>query len=78
MGMTDEMIFRMAANALQNNQKAANSPMGLELVNILQTGEYNRGIEMANTLCQNMGMDRQTAFNQAANGINRLPIFGRN
>lgn len=63
--MNDQMIFNLARNMLANNPEAANSPLGKELSNILETGDYQRGQQIGNNLCQTYGDTKETACEKA-------------
>lgn len=65
----DALIMRFAQTMLQNNPKAANSPMGQQLASILNSGNYSQGVELANNLCSSMQMDPKQAASQAFQGF---------
>lgn len=48
----NQMIMNMALNMVQNNPKIAGNTIAKEFINILKTGDEQRGIEMAQNLCR--------------------------
>lgn len=60
-------IMQFAAKMLQSNPQAANSPMGQQLVQILQTGDVNAGQQLANNICQTYGVSQQEAIQKSRN-----------
>ena len=65
--------FNMAVMMLQNNPKIANSPMGLQFVDILKTGNVEAGKQMAQNICASMGVSPEQAFEMAKKSFN-MPL----
>lgn len=60
-------IIQFAIQALANNPQVANTQIGKEFMNILQTGDYQRGVNLANNLCQTYGDSKEDAIQKAKN-----------
>lgn len=56
---------QFALQLLQKNPNVSNSPVGRELIDILQKGDQKRGEELARNLCKTNGVSEQEALNQA-------------
>lgn len=62
-------MMQFALNQLKQKPEIANSPMGQEFINILQSGNDQAGIELANNLLKSYGLTREQAIQQARNGF---------
>lgn len=60
-------LMNFALQMMMKNSNAQNTPMGREFMEILQTGDEQRGIQLANNLCQSYGDSRESAYNKALN-----------
>lgn len=58
-------IMNFAMQMMMKNSGAQNTPMGREFMDILQSGDERRGIQLANNLCQSYGTSKEDALNQA-------------
>lgn len=63
----------------KQNPEALNNPRAQSLLNILRSGDEQRGIEAANNILKELGLNRETGVQQATSGIQEmLPhMFGR-
>lgn len=52
---------QIALKMLNANPQILNTPQGQEFARILQSGDVNAGQQMANNLCQTMGITPQQA-----------------
>lgn len=66
-----------AMEMLQNNPQIANSPMGQQLLNVLQTGDSSKGEQLAMNICQTYGLSKEEAIQQAIEGLGLRGKFGR-
>ena len=67
------MNQQMILNILRNS-KAGNSPMGQQLMQILQSGDNSAGEAMANNILQSYGLSRDEAIKQATEGLRQKGI----
>lgn len=65
---TMDVIEKLA----RENPEALNNPRSQSLLDILRSGDEKRGIEAANNILQDMGLDRNTGMNQAFSGIQAM------
>ena len=56
------------------NPQAANNPQAQHWLNIVRNGDAAQGQEVANNICQSMGVDRDTAVEQAASFFNQFKV----
>lgn len=57
----------IALNIIQKNPNIANNVMGKEFVEVLRTGNQQRGIEMAENLCKTNNSTKEDAIKKALN-----------
>lgn len=50
---------------LMNNPSVANNPNAQNYLNVIQSNDQAKGEEIANNLCQTMGMTKEQALAQA-------------
>lgn len=60
-------LANFALQMMLKNSNAQNTPMGREFMDILQSGDEQRGIQLANNLCQTYGESKENAINKARN-----------
>lgn len=58
---------QLALLLLQKNTQIANSPMGHQFLQILQSGDEQAGIQMAQNICASKGVTPQKALEMAKN-----------
>lgn len=63
--MNDQMIFALARNMLAANPEKAQSALGQQLTQILDSGDYAKGAEIGNNLCQTYGEQKNNAVQRA-------------
>lgn len=71
----DNMMRQFAMSMLQNSGRG-NTPMGQELLRILNSGDEQAGIDMANNLCRANGTSPQDILPQAG-GFFKNMLMGR-
>lgn len=69
--MLDPRQFVM--NLISQNPAIANNPQAQEYLRVIQSGDAQRGQEIANNLCQSYGVSPQDAVAQARRFFN-LPF----
>lgn len=60
------LILQMA----QNNPEIANNPQAQALLNVVKSGDAKKGQEIAQNLCNTMGISPEEAVKQASNYFN--------
>jgi hypothetical protein len=50
---------------IRQNPRVANNPQAQEMINVIQSGDDARGQQIANNICQTMGVTQQQAINDA-------------
>lgn len=69
-------IYDFAANLVKNNPNIANSPMGQNFIEALNSRDSKKGEEMANNILQSRGLDRDSAMNDIKQNIrSKIPNF---
>lgn len=66
--MFNPMIF--ALNLLANNPRVANDPRNKELIDILKSGDSERGMQAAREICNQHGKTPEQAQNEARGFFN--------
>lgn len=61
----------LCLKVMQSNPQIANTPRGQEFVKILQSGDTNAGIQMANEILQSLGTTREGFFSSLQNQLSR-------
>lgn len=64
---------QMAMNLISQNPAIANNPQAQEYLKVIQSGDAQRGQEIAENLCQTYGVSREDAISQAKRFFN-LPF----
>lgn len=49
----------------QLRQNVAGNPMASGMLNVIESGDAKKGEQMADNICQSMGVTREQALNQA-------------
>lgn len=57
-------------NMAQSNPNIANNPQAQEMLNVVKSGDAQKGEEIARNLCNTMGITPEEATKQAANFFN--------
>lgn len=63
-------LEQFAMMLLQKNPKVANSPQGQQFMEILKSGDAQRGQEMAKNFCNSYGVTPEEGYNQARRFFN--------
>lgn len=66
-------VRQIAMNILSRNPTVANNPQAQEYLKVIQSGDAQRGQEIANNLCQTYGVSPEDAVGQAKRFFN-LPF----
>lgn len=56
---------QMAMNLIANNPNIANNPQAQSYLQVIQNGDAQRGQQIADNICQSLGMSRDEALRQA-------------
>lgn len=57
----------LAVNLINRNPKIVNNPQAREYLNVIQSGDEQRGQQLAKNLCESMGVKPEEAYSQARN-----------
>lgn len=60
----------LAMQMISNNPNIANDPNAKEIINVIQSGDNKRGVEIATNICNTYGITPQQAMLQAKNFFN--------
>lgn len=63
-------VSQLAISLLQQNPNVANSPQGQQFLQILKSGDVEKGKQMAQNICQSYGTTPEEAFKQAKTFFN--------
>lgn len=63
-------LEQFALMLLKKNPKIANSPQGKEFMDILESGDTERGQKMAQNYCNSYGVTPEEGYNQARKFFN--------
>lgn len=72
MAMTDlvaNMLMQKIKSSPEIQQKIATNPTRKEYLDVLLSGDQQRGSELANQIIQTYGLNRNSAPQEAANGL---------
>lgn len=58
-------LEQIAMTLLQKNPQVANSPQGQQFMQILKSGDVQKGQQMADNICNSYGVTRDDALNKA-------------
>lgn len=56
-------IYDFARNLLQQNPDKANTPLGQQLLEILDSKDYSRGEALGQNICKTYNVDPKEAYN---------------
>lgn len=59
--MTNDFI-NVALNMVMSNPRIANNPQAQEYIRVIQSGDAQRGAQIADNLCKTYGTNRQDAI----------------
>lgn len=65
-------IQQLALDMISRNPQIANNPNAKAMVDVLQSGNQQAGIEMANNLLKTYGLSREDGVAQAKAGLQRM------
>lgn len=63
--MQTNPIQMMLNNLIRQNPNLQQNPMTQEMIKVIQSGDAQRGEQIANNICQSYGMSREEAIQQA-------------
>lgn len=66
MNLSPNQLMQFAVTMLERNPNIANNPQAQAMLDVLRTGDAQRGQQIANNLCQSMGVTPQQAVQEAA------------
>lgn len=66
--MMNPMQFAM--NMIQHNPQVMNNPMAQNYINVIQSGDAQKGQQLAENICKSYGMTPQQALQQAKQFFN--------
>lgn len=72
--MVANMMLQKIKSSPEIQQRIATNPTRQEYLNVLLSGDANRGQQLANQIMQTYGLSKDTAPQQAANGL--VQMFG--
>lgn len=58
-------LIGQVVGSLKGNPNVANNPMAQGMLDVLESGDASKGEQMADNLCQSMGVTRDEAMKQA-------------
>lgn len=58
-------LQQMAINLLQSNPQIINNPQARSYLDVIKSGNDQRGEEIARNMCQSMGVKPEDAYKQA-------------
>lgn len=64
--MQEQDIYAFAKDLLAKNPDKANTPLGRQLQQILESGDYAKGKDVANNLCKTYGIGKEDFTKRAA------------
>lgn len=56
---------QFAINMINRNPQVANNPRAQELLQVIKSGDSAKGEQIANNLCNTMGVDKNQAIQEA-------------
>lgn len=80
MGMMDmvaNMMMQKIKSSPEIQQKIATNPTRKEYLDVLMSGDAQRGEQLANQIMQTYGLSRDTAPQQAVNGLAQMFMAGQ-
>lgn len=58
-------IMNFAMGIISQNPQIANNPNAQEMINVIQSGDFKRGQQIAQNLCQSNNITQEEAVKQA-------------
>lgn len=58
-------IFNLAMTMISNNPQIANNPQAKSMIEVIQSGDAERGRQIAENLCNTYGVSKEDAVKQA-------------
>ena len=58
-------ILNLAMTMISNNPQIANSPQAKSMIEVIQSGDAERGRQIAENLCNTYGISKEDAVKQA-------------
>ena len=58
-------LMNLALGMISKNPQIANNPNAQEMINVIQSGDFQRGQQIAQNLCQSNGITPEEAVKQA-------------
>ena len=58
-------LQQIAMNMIQSNPRVSNTPQAQDYLNVIKSGDNQRGEEIARNMCQSMGVKPEDAYQQA-------------
>ena len=58
-------LYNFAMGILQTNPQVANNPRAKELIQVLQSGDTEKGQRIAQNICDSYGITKEQALSQA-------------
>ena len=58
-------LMNFALGMISKNPQIANNPNAQEMINVIQSGDFQRGQQIAQNLCQSNGISSEVAVKQA-------------
>lgn len=63
--MNEQQIFQMLLQRAMSDPRFANNPQAQEIIQVLQSGDAQRGAQLAQNYCQSFGVDPMQIAQQA-------------
>lgn len=57
--------MQIAMNLLSKNPQIANNPQAKEMISVIQSGDSQKGQQIAENLCNSYGVSKEEAIDQA-------------
>lgn len=67
--MNNNQLMNFVAMKLRANPQVANTPIGQQFVQILQSGNDAAGQQLAMNICNSLGISKEQALQDARNGF---------
>lgn len=70
--MTQDQINKIVDLLVKKNPEAVNNPRAQAMLDVIRSGDQQKGEEMAMNLCQTYGSTKEEGINQAMNWVQSL------
>lgn len=70
-------IMNFAMNMIAKNPQIANNPQAQQLIDVIKSGDSQKGEQIARNICQSYGVTPEQALDQAT-GFFGIPMGGPN